>query len=253
MVTLDVTSDESVMACVATVLAQAGRIDVLVNNVGVEFTAALEETTIDDYKWLFETNVYGLIRMTQAVLPHMRERGSGKIINVGSAAGDFGVPFQSAYTASKHAVKGLTDALRYEVKPFGVQVAVVQPGIFKSEISNRSGYSQTTMPAYDTPRKRVIAAFHHRINTGPDPFPVTAKIHRIITGQAHGWYHPVGFEAIMTGWRRLFPPALWTRQIEWKFNLYEQRHTFFFHLMGLSYRLMGRTDGRLPDDVLTPE
>ena len=114
MIALDVTDDGSVQACVETVLAEAGHIDVLVNNAGAGMAGALEETGINEGKWLFEINFFGLVRVTQAVLPHMRARRSGHIIHIGSASGTVGIPFAPMYSASKHAVKGLTDGLRFE-------------------------------------------------------------------------------------------------------------------------------------------
>ncbi|HET9990532.1 MAG TPA: SDR family NAD(P)-dependent oxidoreductase, partial [Kofleriaceae bacterium] len=118
LVALDVTDDASVTACVAGVLAQTGRIDVLVNNAGYLFAGGVEEATLEQARAQLETNFFGVVRMLKAVLPHMRERESGHIVTISSLAGLVPVPFWAYYNASKFAVEGLCESLRHEVKPF---------------------------------------------------------------------------------------------------------------------------------------
>lgn len=243
---LDVTDEASVRACVEAVLAQAGRIDVLVNNAGVDYTGALEETSIDEYMRLFDVNFFGLIRMTRTVLPHMRAQGSGKIINIGSGMGSFGLPYQTAYAASKHAVKGLTDALNLEMEPFGIRAYVIQPGYFKSDILNRSQLPAQPIPAYDTPRQRYVITHAHRVNTGPDPLPIAQRVERIITGRARNWMQPVDTEAVAATLRGLVPPALFKRHILWRANTFPQEHSFYHRFASTLYRFIGRSDGDLP-------
>jgi NAD(P)-dependent dehydrogenase (short-subunit alcohol dehydrogenase family) len=125
---LDVCSDESVRSAVARVLSEAGTIDVLINNAGLGYMAVVEELKMDDMRQQFETNVFGVLRVTQAVLPHMRERRSGRILMVSSVAGLVSPPTYGAYSASKHALEGLSNALRLELYPFGVEVVLIEPG-----------------------------------------------------------------------------------------------------------------------------
>ncbi|MFT7597922.1 MAG: NAD(P)-dependent dehydrogenase (short-subunit alcohol dehydrogenase family) [Acidimicrobiales bacterium] len=127
-VILDVTSSGSVEACVVEAIAEHGSIDVLVNNAGIGAIGSLEDTAEEIYRRVFETNVFGVIAMTQAVLPHMRQAGGGTIINVGSIVGRVAVPFQGVYSATKHAVEALTDAVHYESSRFGIRMRVVEPG-----------------------------------------------------------------------------------------------------------------------------
>ncbi len=250
MVALDVTDEASVAACVETVLAEAGKIDVLVNNAGVEMSGALEETRIDEARALMETNFFGLIRVTQAVLPHMRERRTGKIINVGSVTGTVGIPFQSAYVASKHAVKGLTDSLRFELEPFGIGVFVVQPNIFKSEIAARAAKVANPLPVYDGPRDRMLHTFNYRIANGPDTIAVAERIWEVIDGRARHWLQPVGFQATFGEFRLLFPRFFWDSIMRWMWYIVPQRGTPFNAFMRLSYRyLFGRKDGEIPPDL----
>jgi len=148
-IAMDVNDDESVRAGVASVLATAGRIDVLVNNAGYLCAGAVEEIPLADAKAQFETNYFGVLRATLAVLPAMRERGTGHVITVSSLAGLVPVPFWDHYNASKFAVEGLMETLRHEVRPFGIQVALVEPGSIKTPF-----YAKPQVPAMDPARTR---------------------------------------------------------------------------------------------------
>ena len=134
LVRLDVDEDASVEACVGEVLDEAGRIDLLVNNAGYTLTGPAEATTVEQAKAQFETNVFGAMRTTNAVLPGMRERGRGGIVFVSSIAGFVGVPFLGVYSASKFALEGYAEALFHEVAPFGIDVSVVEPGFVRTNL-----------------------------------------------------------------------------------------------------------------------
>jgi NAD(P)-dependent dehydrogenase (short-subunit alcohol dehydrogenase family) len=125
---LDVLSDDSVRAAVQHVLSEAGAIDVLINNAGLGYMAVIEELKMEDMRQQFETNVFGVLRVTQAVLPHMRERRSGRILMISSVAGLVSPPTYGAYSSSKHALEGLSNALRLELYPFGIEVVLIEPG-----------------------------------------------------------------------------------------------------------------------------
>ncbi len=138
VVALDVGDQKSVEAAVADVVKRAGTIDVLVNNAGISTGGPIEDFDDDEIQRVFDTNVFGLIRATRAVLPAMRVQGSGTIINVGSIAGKVSAPYGGIYSGSKHAVEGISDALYFELHPFGIRVVVVEPGGFETEIFNTS-------------------------------------------------------------------------------------------------------------------
>ncbi len=125
---LDVCNDRSVNEAMRKTLEQCGAIDVLINNAGVGYMAVVEELKMDDFKQQFETNVYGVLRVTQAVLPHMRQRRSGRILMLSSVAGLVTPPTYGAYSSSKHALEGLSNALRLELYPFGIHVVLIEPG-----------------------------------------------------------------------------------------------------------------------------
>lgn len=130
---LDVTDDGSTVTCVERVLAESGRVDVLVNNAGYGSYGALEDVSIEEARRQVEVNLFGLARLTQLVLPHMRAQRSGTIVNVSSMGGKMYEPLGSWYHATKFAVEGLSDSLRLEVAPFGIHVVVVEPGAIKTE------------------------------------------------------------------------------------------------------------------------
>ncbi len=133
LLTLDVTDDALMTTAVQTVLQEAGRIDVLINNAGYGSYGALEDVPPEEARRQFDVNVFGLARLTQLVLPTMRAQRSGRIVNVSSIGGKFGEPFGSWYHATKFAVEGLSDSLRMELHPFGIEVVVIQPGATHSE------------------------------------------------------------------------------------------------------------------------
>jgi NAD(P)-dependent dehydrogenase (short-subunit alcohol dehydrogenase family) len=131
-VQLDVTDENSVKNAIQSILSEAGRIDVLVNNAGYGLTGAFEDIEIDEIKALYETNLFGVIRVTQAVLPTMRKQRSGRIINISSGAGRIGYPGGSAYVSSKFALEGLSESMAYEIEQFGIRTVLVEPGFVKT-------------------------------------------------------------------------------------------------------------------------
>lgn len=135
IVKLDVTDDDSMVAGVERIISETGRIDVLVNNAGYGSYGALEDVPMSEAKYQFEVNVFGLARLTQLVLPHMRAQHSGHIVNVSSVGGKIYEPLGSWYHATKFAVEGLSDSLRLELAPFGIHVVVIEPGAIKTEWS----------------------------------------------------------------------------------------------------------------------
>ncbi|HEX7374985.1 MAG TPA: SDR family oxidoreductase [Steroidobacteraceae bacterium] len=147
LVTMDVDSDASVADGVANVLQQAGRIDVLINNAGWGYAGAIEDTTVEECRSQLETNFFGVHRTCRAVLPHMRRQGAGRIVNMSSLGGRVSIPFQAMYCASKFAVEAYTEALRMETRPFGIQVAMIEPGDFATRFTaNRRLVAASMLP-----------------------------------------------------------------------------------------------------------
>lgn len=136
VVELDVTSDRSVKDAISKIITEAGRIDVLVNNAGYGLGGSFEDSSMEEMKDQFETNVFGVIRATQEVLPHMRKQKSGRIINISSGAGRLGYPAASIYVGSKHALEGISESLAYEVHQFGIKVSIIEPGVIRTNFAN---------------------------------------------------------------------------------------------------------------------
>ncbi|RMN40448.1 Short chain dehydrogenase/reductase oxidoreductase [Pseudomonas syringae pv. apii] len=152
MLTCDVTNDESVRTLVSTVLAQTGRIDLLVNNAGIGLVGGAEEFSIPQVQALFDVNLFGVIRMTNAVLPSMRQRGEGRIINIGSILGLIPAPYSSHYSAVKHAVEGYSESLDHEVRAFNIRVSVVEPGFVRTVFDQNGIEPDSPLKEYDQAR-----------------------------------------------------------------------------------------------------
>src|SRR5207247_5875679 len=135
IVRMDVTDDSSVNEGVQSIVRKAGPIQYLVNNAGYSFMGALEETSVDEARQQFETNLFGVLRATNAILPGMRQQGFGRIVNISSVLGFLPAPYQGIYAASKHAVEGYTETLDHEVRKLGVRELLVQPAYTKTKIS----------------------------------------------------------------------------------------------------------------------
>jgi short-subunit dehydrogenase len=158
---LDVTDDKSVKDSISQIKDESSRIDVLVNNAGYDVMGAVEDISIDEFKSQFETNLFGVIRVTKEVLPIMRNQRAGNIINISSVGGRIGIPLNSAYISSKFALEGLSESMRYELEQFGIDVILIEPGVVKSNffenadvVNNKtnntiSPYSQLTQKLYE--------------------------------------------------------------------------------------------------------
>lgn len=219
MLQLDVTDDASVHACVASVLERTGRIDVLVNNAGFGIFAAGEETSMEQAHAIFEVNVFGCLRMCQAVLPGMRERRAGRIINIASGAGIVGVPFEALYSATKFAIMGMTESMRIELKPFNVQVCTVDPGFTDTNFEEAGRLPDEPIADYDEGRSAFLASVEKLFETGMSPDDVAQVVVRVATAASPAVHNPAGGEAMMaeTG-RRLAPRGMLQRMVEKKFG-----------------------------------
>ncbi|HEY1434880.1 MAG TPA: SDR family oxidoreductase [Thermoanaerobaculia bacterium] len=179
-VVLDVTDPVAVRAAADTVLERAGRLDALVNNAGYGQYGAAEEVTPDEWRAQFEVNLFGAIAMMQAVLPAMRQAGRGTIVNVSSVAGRVAVPFAAPYSASKHALEALSDALRVELRPFGVRVVLVEPGPIETRFGDRARSIVTPLLSRPGPYRAVYAlaerAMDGEFQKGKLPAEVVARV-----------------------------------------------------------------------------
>jgi NAD(P)-dependent dehydrogenase (short-subunit alcohol dehydrogenase family) len=175
---LDVTDDVSVTNAIQTISSDAGQIDILVNNAGYGLNGAFEDLGMDEIKAQYETNVFGLIRTTQAVLRIMRGQKSGTIINISSGAGRFGFPTGSAYVSTKFAVEGLSESMSYELEPFGIKVVIVEPGVIRTNFGDGlivAKKSQDPNSPYSQMMQRSAAGFEKMMKNASSP-DVVAKV-----------------------------------------------------------------------------
>jgi NADP-dependent 3-hydroxy acid dehydrogenase YdfG len=210
MIVLDVDDDVSVERCIAEIERRAGGIDVLVNNAGRAMVGASEETTAEEARALFETNVFGVMRVTNRVLPGMRSRRRGTIVNVGSVSGFIGVPFHGVYAASKHALAGYSEALRLEVEAHAVRVVLVEPSAHRTGIQMIR--ARQPLAIYDARRELVEQIIRGQIDRGPDPGNVARAIVRAALAHRPPFRVRVGGRAVFGNVaRRLLP----LRVFEW--------------------------------------
>lgn len=182
---MDVTDDDSMTAGITTIIKNEGRIDVLVNNAGYGSYGALEDVPISEAKYQFEVNIFGLARLTQLVLPNMRQQHSGRIINISSIGGRIGEPHGAWYHATKFAVEGLSDSLRMELKEFGIDVVVIQPGAIKTEwagIAREKMLQTSGNTAYSNLTKKHASMFEKADGKmGSDPVVIARTIEKAVT------------------------------------------------------------------------
>lgn len=180
---MDVTSDESVNEAVEALVAEQGRLDVLINNAGNGIAGSVEETDIDDARAQFETNFFGAVRVTQAVLKKMRSQHSGLILNISSLAGKISLPFQAFYSSSKFALEGFADALRHEVAPFNIRVVNILPGDFATNFTaNRQVSPRSINPKspYNTQFNSMMQRIEFDELNGANPILIAKLAQKII-------------------------------------------------------------------------
>ena len=208
---MDVNSDDSVKKCFDSIYEEAGKIDVLVNNAGIEKHGSVEELSIEDFKAVMETNYFGVIRCIKSVLPRMRTDRNGCIINITSVAGRIANTPLGPYTASKFALESISEALAQEVKPFNIRVAIVEPGIIDTDMArNIESHGLSIYPQVNRFSGLFSASLkHHPVNAGL----VGEKIVDIATSGTWTLRHPVGPDAIpFLGWRASMTDEQW---IDW--------------------------------------
>jgi NAD(P)-dependent dehydrogenase (short-subunit alcohol dehydrogenase family) len=169
---LDVTDDASVSKAVQSIISDSGRIDIIVNNAGYGLVGAFEDLSLDEIKQQYETNFFGVVRVTQAVIPIMRKQKSGKIINISSGAGRFGYPGGSAYVSTKFAMEGLSESLSYELDPFGIKVILVEPGVIRTNFGNGmvvAKKSQDPASAYLSMTRKMNEVLGQLMRNGSPP------------------------------------------------------------------------------------
>ncbi len=219
IVRMDVTDDASVSAAVHTIVRKAGPIQFLVNNAGYSFMGALEETSVDEARQQFETNLFGVLRVTNAILPGMRQQGFGRIVNISSVLGFLPAPYMGIYAASKYAVEGYTETLDHETRRFGVRALLVEPAYTKTNIRENSKFAKVALEVYADERKRVTDAVLRNIEHGDDPRMVADAILKALTAKSPRLRYPVGKGVGLSRMRRFVPAVMFDKSFRKQFQL----------------------------------
>jgi NAD(P)-dependent dehydrogenase (short-subunit alcohol dehydrogenase family) len=208
VIAMDVDSDQSVREGIAAIESQHGPVDVLVNNAGIECFGSIEELSIDDFRTVMETNYFGTLRCIKSLVPQMRERRTGTIINISSVAGTFSHPPATPYCASKWALEALSEGLACEMKTFGVRVALVEPGIIDTAMARRLVTGRNSAYPHAA---RLAAVFSATLTNAPvSPVVVAQKVLEIAKSDSWQFRHPVGPDALpVIAWRKGMTDEEW--------------------------------------------
>jgi short-subunit dehydrogenase len=207
MLTCDVTNDASVARLVADVLAETGRIDLLVNNAGLGLLGGAEESSVEQAKALFDVNVFGVLRITNAVLPTMRRQKKGRIINLSSVQGFIPAPYFALYAATKHAVEGYSESLDHELRPFGIRVVLVEPAYTRTSFEDNLARPDRLLDVYDSARAGMNEVVRKAMEKGDTPEVVVKAILAAATDPAPKRRYAAGKMARQVSMLRRFVPA----------------------------------------------
>lgn len=207
LVEMDVRNDASVQSGIQSVIDRATRIDVLVNNAGTSMIGAVEETSTAEAAALFDTNVFSILRTTQAVLPHMRAQRGGRVVNVSSVLGFLPAPYMGLYSASKHAVEGLTETLDHEVRQFGIRVTLVEPSFTRTNLDINAPLASLKIADYDRERALASSAVVNSVKGAPAPDGVANTIVEAALGSWRMRRTPAGQASLLSKLRRFMPAS----------------------------------------------
>ncbi|MER9236620.1 oxidoreductase [Mesorhizobium sp. M0622] len=207
MLTCDVTDDASVAKLVDDVLAEAGRIDLLVNNAGVGLLGGAEESSTVQAQALFDVNVFGVLRVTNAVLPTMRRQGKGRIVNLSSVLGLIPAPYSALYASTKHAIEGYSESLDHELRPFGIRVVLVEPAYTRTSFEENLARPDHLLEIYDSARSGMNATLRKAMETGDAPEIVAGTVLKAATESVPRRRYAAGKIARQVSFLRRFVPA----------------------------------------------
>jgi NAD(P)-dependent dehydrogenase (short-subunit alcohol dehydrogenase family) len=208
MLALDVTNDASIEAAIGAVMRRSGRIDLLVNNAGFGVgLAGDEETSLAQAKAIFDTNFFGTVRMTRAVIPHMRRQGAGRVINIGSGLGFVPMPYMAIYSASKHALEGYSESLDHELRTRGVRVVVIEPGVTRTAFDANVLEPDSKLDEYREVRAALNKRYMEMVAAGDAPEAVAEVVLKAANAARPRLRYPVGRMATFQ-WLRRFVPGL---------------------------------------------
>ena len=208
MLSLDVTNEESVEAAVSELIRLEGRIDLLVNNAGFSTApAGAEESSMEQARAIFDTNFFGIVRMTRAVVPHMRQQGSGRIINIGSVLGLLPMPYMALYSATKHAVEGYSESLDHELRTRGIRVSIIEPAYTKTKFDANFLAPDSTLDVYQEVRVALDKRLKEIMATADEPGVVADVVLKAASAAHPKLRYTAGSTACRLRLLRRFAPA----------------------------------------------
>jgi NAD(P)-dependent dehydrogenase (short-subunit alcohol dehydrogenase family) len=217
---LDVREDQSVQCCIDAVMEKAGRIDILVNNAGFAVVGAIEESSIQQAHDIFETNFFGVVRMTNAVLPIMRSQQQGRIINISSVSGFLPTPYMGFYAASKHALEGYTESLDHEIRTLGIRAILIEPVLIRTHIGQNTQRSDRPIVIYQSRSQQMFDRVGQEILAGAEPMIVAQKIFEVVNRTTPRLRYTVGRQAaLLTVLRKFLPELIFSRSLRDQFQL----------------------------------
>lgn len=219
---MDVQDDASVALAIEKVIEQGKGIDVVVNSAGIGYAGSVEDMSMEEFHDQLETNFFGVVRVTKCVLPHMREQRKGLFINISSIGGCIGLPFQSAYSASKFALEGFTESLRHEVRPFGISALILQPGDFKTGITKNRLFSKghhSGSVYFQAAKKAIDTTIVGEVN-GLPPEVLASKICKLIESESSSIRYSCGpfMQRLAAKAKHWIPEVLFERLIANEFK-----------------------------------
>jgi short-subunit dehydrogenase len=220
MLTLDVTDDHSVNSLVKEVIQRAGRIDLLVNNAGFGIVGGAEESSIEQGRSIFETNVFGSMRMIKAVLPHMHSQSEGRIINISSVLGRIPAPFMALYSATKHALEGYSESMDHEIRKFNIRSILIEPAYTKTNFDQNTTIADGAIPIYDKARNGMIQLTRRAMAAADAAEVVAQTVARAATDRKPKIRYTAGsMAAKIVRMRRFVPEGLYDSGVRKTFHL----------------------------------
>lgn len=226
MLQVDVTDETSILSAISEIKAKHGALDVLINNAGLGMAGPIESTSAQEVEEIFNTNVFGVFNVCRAAIPLMRDSGGGNIINITSIAGHFGLPYRGVYCSSKFAVEGFSESLSMEIKKFGIEVSIIEPGDFKTSINQNRRLAQNVDEKTYPNFKSALEQVNQEVEHAQDPILIAHKIEKIIKTKKPSLYYQVGtpVQKLSIFLKRILPSRTFERMIMKHYKMNTRRN-----------------------------
>ena len=226
MLKVDVTDEESILSAISEIKTRHGALDVLINNAGLGMAGPIESTSAQEVEEIFNTNVFGVFNVCRAAIPLMRDSGGGNIINITSIAGHFGLPYRGIYCSSKFAVEGFSESLSMEIKKFGIEVSIIEPGDFKTSINQNRRLAQNVDEKTYPNFRSALNQVNREVENAQDPILIAHKIEKIVKTKKPSLYYQVGtpVQKLSIFLKRILPSRTFERMIMKHYKMNTRRN-----------------------------